>query len=81
LAVIIANSVVMMVDDSATNDNPSKIFGVLELWFQYAYTVEMVFKILGLGFIMGPDSYIKDTWNLLDFFIVMMGYVSMIADS
>lgn len=81
LLVIIANSVVMIFDDSTTNDNPNPIFGVLELWFQYAYSVEMAFKILGLGFILGPDTYIKDVWNILDFFIVMMGYVTMIGDS
>ena len=37
----------------------------------------MAVKILGMGFIIGPDSYIRDEWNILDFFIVMMGYVSM----
>ena len=41
----------------------------------------MAFKILGMGFIIGPDSYIRDEWNILDFFIVMMGYVSMILES
>lgn len=41
----------------------------------------MVLKILGLGFIVGPDSYMRDEWNILDFFIVMMGYVSMILEA
>jgi hypothetical protein len=40
----------------------------------------MAFKILGMGFMFGPDAYIKDAWNMLDFFIVMIGYVSIIAE-
>jgi len=30
----------------------------------------MILKILGLGFINGPNAYIKDAWNVLDFIIV-----------
>jgi hypothetical protein len=71
----------MVVDDSATAEVPNPIFAKFELIFQYLYTVEMVIKILGLGFIFGKDSYMKDEWNILDFFIVMMGYVSMILES
>jgi hypothetical protein len=37
----------------------------------------MVFKILGLGFIFGEDTYIWDPWNLLDFFIVMSSYAAL----
>ena len=40
----------------------------------------MVFKIMGLGFIFGPGTYMRDEWNILDFFIVMMGYASMILE-
>ena len=71
----------MVVDDSATAEVPNPIFATFELIFQYLYTVEMVIKILGLGFIFGKDAYMKDEWNILDFFIVMMGYVSMILES
>jgi len=37
----------------------------------------MAFKILGLGFVFGEGTYLRDEWNLLDFFIVMIGYVTM----
>jgi len=39
------------------------------------YTIEMVLKILGLGFILNRGSYMRDPWNLLDFIIVMSGYL------
>jgi hypothetical protein len=38
------------------------------------YTFEAAAKILGMGFIMGEDAYIKDAWNILDFSIVLISY-------
>jgi hypothetical protein len=45
--------------------------------FQYLYTIEMVFKILSLGFILNKGSYLRDAWNILDFTIIASGYVGM----
>ena len=45
------------------------------------YSIEMLLKILGLGFIYGDGAYIKDSWNILDFVIVMSGYVTLIMDA
>lgn len=33
-------------------------------------------KIIALGFTMHPGSYLRNGWNLLDFFIVVIGYVN-----
>ena len=53
---------------------------MFEGWFQNLYTVEMVFKILGLGFVIGPDTYLNDPWNILDFTIVMIGWISILIE-
>jgi hypothetical protein len=37
----------------------------------------MIFKILGLGFIFGEDTYLRDSWNILDFVIVSIGWVTI----
>ena len=37
----------------------------------------MVLKILGLGLIVDEKAYLRDYFNMLDFFIVMSAYVSM----
>lgn len=71
----------MTVDDSATNDNPDPIWEKFEGVFLVLYTIEMGLKILGLTFIMGPDAYIRDVWNQLDFFIVMSSYVTMALEA
>lgn len=38
------------------------------------FAVEMVVKMVALG-IFGPKCYLGDTWNRLDLFIVMAGWV------
>jgi hypothetical protein len=36
------------------------------------FTIEMMIKVLAMGFI-GKDTYMAETWNRLDFFIVLAG--------
>ena len=45
--------------------------------FQIAYTVEMVVKIVSMGFLFNNGSYLRDAWNILDFVIIASGYMSM----
>lgn len=41
----------------------------------------MVLKIIGMGFIMGKKSYLRDWWNLMDFIIVTTAYLPIIFSS
>lgn len=45
--------------------------------FQYLYTIEMVVKIVSLGFVLNKGSYLRDAWNILDFVIIASGYLGM----
>ena len=38
----------------------------------------MTFKILALGFVFNHGAYLRDPWNILDFFIVMTSYMQYI---
>ena len=64
LFVIVANSVVL-----ALGDNPL-LSDTIDWVFLYLYTIEMMLKISGLGFVFDDKSYIRDPWNILDFVIV-----------
>ena len=44
--------------------------------FRGLYTLEIVLKVLGLGFVLNEGAYIRDPWNILDFTIVVFGYLS-----
>lgn len=39
------------------------------------FTSECVMKIIAFGFVMHPGSYLRNGWNLLDFFIVVIGLI------
>jgi len=41
------------------------------------YTIEMVLKIIALGFFMRPFSYLRESWNILDFCVVVLGLFSL----
>ena len=64
--------------EDPTAEEVSTLDSVFENVFQGLYTVEMLFKIIGLGFVIGPKAYLKDPWNVLDFVIVMSAYFTIL---
>ena len=49
----------------------------LDFIFNYLFILECVLKILALGFAMDEGSYMRDSWNKLDFFIVSTSIIDM----
>lgn len=43
--------------------------------------MEAVLKILGRGFILNPYTYSRDPWNLLDFIILIISWVTIILNA
>jgi hypothetical protein len=74
---ILLNSVIMTFDDYTDQNNPSRFFVISENVFLALYSAEMILKILGMGFIFGPNAYLKESWNVLDFLIVISSYPSL----
>ena len=75
---ILANSVILAIEDPSIYD-PHPIFKQIDDVFLALYSVEMVLKILGMGFFLNQGSYLRDAWNCLDFLIVLSGYLSLIT--
>ncbi|XP_066927937.1 sodium channel protein 1 brain-like isoform X5 [Clytia hemisphaerica] len=50
---------------------------LMEFIFAAIYTLEMIIKILAKGFVMHKYSYLRNSWNWLDFVVVVLGYVTM----
>ena len=73
LIVIVINSIFLAFDDPTLNetnyqDTANEVFLAI-------YTFEMILKISGLGFILNKHSYLRDSWNVLDFGIVVSAYL------
>ena len=78
ISVIVVNSIFLAMDDPLRDPSETPAFmGVADDIFQYLYTIEMVVKIVSLGFICNSGSYLRDAWNILDFVIIASGYMSM----
>ena len=76
--IILVNCFFMMAADPT--QDPTEFEEIAENVFLALYTIEMVVKILGLGFIMGEKAYIRDGWNILDFIIVVSSYPSLFEE-
>ena len=81
IMVFIVFSTILLAWESPLDD-PYSVKTQNLLIFDYVMTgifsVEMLIKICALGFILnGSKSYLKDAWNILDFFIVMSSILSI----
>jgi len=45
--------------------------------FNASFIIEMVTKLIAMGFVMDEGSYLRESWNQLDFFIVMSSIADM----
>lgn len=70
LFVIIANSVKMIIDTYFLNQTVD-ILNELDYVFFSLFSLESVIKIIAFGFFMDKGSYLRDSWNVLDFIIVI----------
>ncbi|EQC33495.1 hypothetical protein SDRG_09004 [Saprolegnia diclina VS20] len=87
-AIILAvccNTVILgLVDyENAWAEGPNPNMGVNKLIEQwngvslYIFVTEMCIKIVAMGFIFGDGAYLLDSWNRLDFIIVLSGMLSV----
>ena len=63
LATIVANSVVLAVETPGEEKNT--FLETLDYIFLTIFSGEMILKIIALGFVMRPYSYLRDPWNLV----------------
>jgi hypothetical protein len=78
LFVILANCIFLALDKEV--ENVTKNIEVIDQVFLALYTVEMIMKIVAMGFFTRPHSYLRDSWNILDFGVVMLGWVSFFLE-
>lgn len=79
LFVIMVNCVFLALDkevDAITENNET-----IDLIFLFIYTMEMILKVIAMGFFMRAHSYLRDSWNILDFTVVVLGWISIFFDS
>jgi hypothetical protein len=82
LIIIIFSSLKLIVDTYLLNepsDSPLvMISNYLDFFFTVFFALESLFKAIASGLIMERGSYLRESWNQLDFFIVVTSTTDMI---
>jgi Ion transport protein len=88
LVLIILSSIKLVVgtyyrDDELEANDPQiyKIFNYIDISFNVSFTIECVLKIMKFGFVVSETSYLRDSWSILDFTIVVTSLLDMSLDS
>ena len=72
------------IDDSSNSEiekEKRKISYVLNIIFNIIFLIESSMKIISYGLIFCPKSYLRDTWNVIDFSIVIVSFIDMGASN
>lgn len=76
LFIIICNCIEIALQVELDDNEISFGFEVL---FTCLYTIEMILKIIAMGFIIERGSYLRDPWNTIDFLVVILGWLVLIS--
>ena len=78
---ILANSAMLgMMDytDPKRDHWGNNLVANTELFFIITFTIEATVKVLGMGFILGKGSYLRNAWNWLDFVVVIASLLTFL---
>ncbi|KAG6457067.1 hypothetical protein O3G_MSEX010098 [Manduca sexta] len=81
LLTIIANCVVLALEEHLPNGDKTILAQNLEnteVYFLGIFCVEASLKILALGFVLHRGSYLRNVWNIMDFFVVITGIITLL---
>jgi hypothetical protein len=71
---LIINSPV--IEEAYFDDTINNMTTIISIFF----VGEAVIKIISMGFIIGENTYLKDSWNILDFVIVFSSILNWFFD-
>ena len=78
---IMVNALLLGIKDYTDTSNETSINQFVESMepvFTISFSIECGLKILGMGFIFDDGSYLRDTWNWLDFIVVVSSLLTAI---
>ena len=76
--VLLASTIQQIIDTYYKYD-PSYNFGSdqVDLAISCIYIIEMVMKVIALGFVLNKGTYLRDNWNKLDFFVMIVTIIDV----
>ncbi|XP_069119459.1 voltage-dependent calcium channel type A subunit alpha-1-like isoform X4 [Argopecten irradians] len=84
LLTIIANCIVLALEEHLPDDDRTPLalqLEATEMYFLGIFCVEALLKIVALGFCLHRGSYLRNVWNIMDFVVVVTGFITIYASS
>ena len=76
LVIVLINTVMMSLSGFVNTDNPP--YSNINFTFTNLFVVDLGLKIFAYGFILNKGSYLRDLWNIMDFFIVLTSLLPIV---
>lgn len=77
MVVISLSSIALAAEDPVDeNSMRNKVLNYFDYAFTGVFTIEMLLKIVDLGIILHPGSYLREFWNIMDAVVVICAAVS-----
>lgn len=81
MVVISLSSIALAAEDPVNDSNPrNTILNYFDYAFTGVFTIEMILKVIDLGIILHPGSYLREFWNVMDAIVVICAAVSFVFD-
>ncbi|CAC5382662.1 CACNA1B [Mytilus coruscus] len=80
LLTIIANCIVLALEEHLPEFDKTPLAVQLEateVYFLGIFCVEALLKIVALGFCLHKGSYLRNVWNIMDFVVVVTGFITI----
>ena len=81
MVAIAMSTVITFVELVPLAPGPLARVDVINDFFTVAFVLEAALKIIALGFVLGRHAYLRDTFNCLDFAVVLMSVILWIAEN
>lgn len=68
LIIILLNCICLSLDSTNPEEADTtlqRVINILDYVFLGIFTLEMVLKIIAMGFVMRPYTYLRDGWNIV----------------
>jgi hypothetical protein len=72
LFAIFLSSLKLAIDTYVTNLIPGA-----DWFFAIFFGIEFLFKVIAYGFVTEESTYLRDSWNILDFIIVICSFIDI----
>lgn len=72
MLVITMSSIALAAEDPVVEKSPrNTILNRFDYAFTLVFTIEMLLKVIDLGIILHPGSYLREFWNVMDAVVVI----------